>query len=246
MEIIAGFLNSNIADSCGCNEPYLLPFKTNEYFDVVVKDRVKPALLDGFTWEVLDTQGDYEVIRFTPIATTEGNISFGDEVLTLQGICDLGVNLSAFCGQPLASLCEVILDFGLTCFKEADCYSSLFEYTMKFDWGDVNLRQRLPIYLTNMQPVTNNVKQYQATNGQNIRIGRIQTYFEYTLKTDFMQDIFHEMLVNILTKGKNLKINGVFVDFNGSYDIKEVPDTYCKRPATCKVIKSQGLAINCN
>lgn len=244
MEIVGGFLNSIIDADCTCKASYKLPFKEGEYFDVVVKNRENPAILDGFSWEIIDTQGVFEVIRFTPIeGDLQGSITFG-EINTLQSLCE-APSIQSLCGDPLASFCGEVFDFGVSCFSLSNCFDMLLEYELKFSWGWVQLRQRLPIFYTNMQPKTNNVKVYQSTSGVARRVGRLQTYYEYTLKTDLVTDEFHKMLNQILLQGRNIKINGKDFDFAGDYDIKTEQDDFCLRMATCKLIEKAGLQLNC-
>jgi hypothetical protein len=245
MEIVGGFLNGIIPNTaCSCHR-YSLPFRAGESFDIVVKNREYDAVLEGFSFSVLATHDDYEVIRFTPLANVqEGSIFFGLVERPINLLC--GTVIEDYCTVAISEYCLPLYESGITCFHlNTDCYSMFLEYELKFSWGWQALKQRLPIYYTNMQAKTNNVKIYQSTSGIARRVGRLQTYYEYTLKVDLVTDEFHKMLHKIFLQGRNIKINGKSYDFGGDYDIKTEQDDFCVRMATCKIVEKNGLKLNC-
>ncbi len=75
--------------------------------------------------------------------------------------------------------------------------------------------------------------------------GKIRTYIEYTLETEFMPEVFHRQLIEVLTKAKNMKINGKNIEFAGDYQIDWNNKNDCFARASCKIIEQQGNPINC-
>jgi hypothetical protein len=252
MKLIGGFLNTEQVD-CDCKQSrYILPIAGGDEFFLIVEDEDRDINVN-LSYTLVATYGRYKIYRF---AATENTALRNNNRLN-WGRPD--VNIESFCSTVIGDFCSTVVEgfctpipfaFGHTCFRYADCYDSVLEWQERYEWYPLSgnyfaFKQRLPIRIYQPQPRIEGVKTYQKSSGTVLRTGKIRTYIEYTLETDFLPEIFHRQLVGVLTSGKNLKINGREVEFGGDYQINWERKQDCFARATCKIIEKTGLAIKC-
>lgn len=247
MKLLAGFLNTE--KTCGCNKNYyVLPVKEGDCFYLVVEDEIG-ALASSFAFMLLAVYGNKKIYQFcvnsVSVATNPNNFLTWQKNISFY--CSGGSPVDDYCQDSIEALCE---SFDPTCFQYADRYDSLLEWEQKFAWYPLNngwfyFAQRLRIRLTKPQPKIEGLKTYQKSSGVVLRTGRLKRYVEYTLETDFLPELFHRQLLEVLSNGRNLKINGKEVEFAGDYQIDWQSKQDCFAKATCKIIEKEGSPVRC-
>jgi hypothetical protein len=247
IQLLGGFLNTEKKGFCCGRGAYKMPIQVGDTFYVLVKgqsDFVFEAD-SRFTFELV---GDYLVFDTKIYLVTVQNI----ETIANEGVnfskanfigelC--GNTISENCGTFISDLCKVKA-FGNTCYYASSCYEAVLEWEMKYDFaGFFALSQRLPIRIYNPNPKIDGIKTYQKSNGTILKTGKVRAYYEYTLETEYMPELFHRQLLNVLAEGRNLKIGGIEVEFGGEYQINWTKNN-CLARATCKMIEKKGI-FNC-
>jgi len=252
MNLIGGFLNTEQA-RCDCSQSrYVLPLSGGDEFFLILENEDRD-INTNIPYTLVATYGTRKIYRFSISENTalqnNNRLNWGGFDRNINEFCWLVVE--DFCLSAIEDFCVPIPSvFGQTCFRYADCYDSVLEWQERYSWYPLNgnyfaFKQRLPIRIYQPQPRIEGVKTYQKSSGAVLRTGKIRTYMEYTLETDFLPEIFHRQLVGVLTSGKNLKINGREVEFGGDYQIGWERKQDCFARATCKIIEKSGLAIKC-
>ncbi|GAB4126272.1 MAG: hypothetical protein Fur0027_07300 [Raineya sp.] len=253
MKLLGGFLNTNKqTDGCVCgNNYYTLPLKGGDEFYLIVENEDR-AINTNLPYMLVATYGTRKIYRFIiseiDALRTNNILNWGGYTVNIATLCYSIIE--EFCGVAVQDLCTTPFAFGQTCFRYADCYDSVLEWQQKYLWYPSSsnyfaFKQRLPIRLTKPQAKIEGIKTYQKSSGTVLRIGKIRQYIEYTLETDFMPEIFHRQLVEVLTTARNLKINNKSIEFAGDYQIDWQSKQDCFAKATCKIIEKIGSPINC-
>jgi len=252
MKLIGGFLNENKLAPCNCKpNMYVLPLVAGDEFFLIVEDENR-AINTNFAYTLVGVFGNKKIYKFSVSAlqalSTSNQLNWGGFARNINFYCTTPVG--DYCETTIADLCFEPFEFGQTCFRPADCYDSVLEWGQKYGWypnngGRFDFRQRLPIRLFQPQPKIDGVKTYQKSSGLVVRTGKVRSYVEYTLETEFMPENFHRRLVEVLTRSVYLKIDGKLVEFAGDYQINWERKNDCFARATCKIIEKTGLPTQC-
>lgn len=259
-QIVAGFFNTQINQTLAnnacdcCDGAYSMPFKEGEALSVFVQDslgfadfgdfELPEGLIEDANEPYTQPSATLRIYAFFFVGTAR-NSRLGFRMMSntpkpISTLC--GLPLSDLCSYAINKLCNLPLS-GTTCFYVAGCYESIFTYNKKIENTTYSITQRLPIRVYNPQPKIDGIKTYQKTNGAIMRTGRARLTYEYTLETDYMPDLFHRQLLEVLMSSENIVINGKNYTFGGDYQINYAKNSKIMR-ATCKMIENQGI-YNC-